>query len=55
MSQFPDKEHPKLCDNGCGIKIYLAKKNGRGYLPYELDDSIHVCPKKKTQEQFKRK
>lgn len=44
MSDFPTKENPKLCDNGCGTKIYLSNKNvGKRYLPYELDGTVHVC------------
>ena len=47
MSDFPTKENPKLCDNGCGCKIYLSNKNGsRRYLPYELDGTVHDCKNK---------
>jgi len=46
MSNFPSKDNPQPCKNICGTKIYLAKKGSGGYLPYELDDSIHNCPKR---------
>ena len=47
MSNFPTKQNPQPCE--CGTKIYLSDKKQKGrYLPYELDDSIHDCPKKPT-------
>lgn len=47
MSDFPTKENPKLCDKGCGHKIYLSNKNqSRRYLPYDLDGTVHDCPNK---------
>jgi hypothetical protein len=43
------KQNPQPCKNECGTKIYLSDKKQKGrYLPYELDDSIHDCPKKPT-------
>ena len=49
-NSFPTKENPKLCQNSCGTKIYLAKK-GNKYLPYNLDDTIHTCPKREPIKQ----
>jgi hypothetical protein len=47
MSDFPTKENPKLCDNGCGTKIYLSNKNvSKRWLPYELNGQVHECIKK---------
>lgn len=52
MSDFPTKENPKLCDKGCGCKIYLSNKNqSRRYLPYELDGTVHDCPNKPSNGQ----
>ena len=49
MSDFPTKQNPKLCKNNCGTKIYLSDKKQKGsYLPYELDDVVHDCPKKQA-------
>ena len=42
MSDFPTKENPKLCKNGCGSKIYLSNETGK-YLPYNLDNTLHDC------------
>jgi len=49
-NSFPTKENPKLCQNSCGTKIYLAKK-GNKYLPYNLDDTVHTCPKREPIKQ----
>jgi len=47
MSDFPTKDNPTLCKNGCGTKIYLSNKNERNkWLPYELDGNYHDCPAK---------
>ena len=50
MSNFPTKQNPQPCKNSCGAKIYLSDKKQKGrYLPYELDDNVHDCPKKPVQ------
>ena len=41
-SDFPTKENPKLCNNGCGRKIYLSNDTGK-WLAYNLDDTQHDC------------
>jgi hypothetical protein len=44
------KQNPQPCKNSCGAKIYLSDKKQKGrYLPYELDDNVHDCPKKPVQ------
>jgi hypothetical protein len=46
-SDFPSEKNPQPCKNGCGAKIYLSNKNqSRRYLPYDLDGTVHDCPKK---------
>jgi hypothetical protein len=55
-SDFPTKENPKLCNNGCGRKIYLSNDTGK-WLAYNLDDTQHDCrdkdrPKKETKQEF---
>ena len=49
-NSFPTKENPKLCQNSCGTKIYLSKKDGR-YLPFELDGNVHICKKREPIKQ----
>ena len=45
MSDFPTKENPQPCKNGCGTRIYLSDKKLRGkWLQYELDGEYHECP-----------
>jgi hypothetical protein len=52
MSDFPTKENPKLCKNGCGAKIYLSNETGK-YLPYNLDNTLHDCrPKENGKQEF---
>lgn len=47
MSDFPSEKNPQPCKNGCGTKIYLSDKKQKGrWLPYELDGTVHDCPKK---------
>lgn len=48
MSNFPTKQNPILCKFDCGTKIYLSKKEGNKYSPYNLDDSPHNCQNKLT-------
>lgn len=53
MSDFPTKENPQLCKNGCDTKIYLSNKNDKKkWLPYELDGEFHECPNKPGLDKF---
>jgi hypothetical protein len=53
MSNFPTKQNPQECRNGCGTEIYLSDKKQKGkWLPYELDDVVHDCPNKPGLDKF---
>jgi hypothetical protein len=53
MSDFPTKENPQQCKNGCNTKIYLSNQNEkRKWLPYELDGEFHECPNKPGLDKF---